>query len=134
MKKSVASIDHPLLEALATVDAAIHAEDLPASKVAAALSVVADRLAKMLADSDAGATIATAAPGSGQTRRRHSRSQDDRVADIRKASREAVGAGRAEMPALYRRARASTRSALRSQVKKLRGDRRTRQDSPGGEG
>lgn len=121
------------MAALAAADAAIHADAPPAERVASALAILADGLATMLASSDASSRTGGAA-GAKQIMRRHGRFQDDRIAEIRQASRDAVGSRRDQLPALYDQARSSTRAALRSQVKKLRIDRRTRKDAPGGEG
>ena len=125
---------HPLMAALAAADAAIHADAPPAERVATALTILADGLATMLASSDASSRMRGGNVGNKQIMRRHGRFQDDRIAEIRQASRDASGSRRDQLPALYDRARSSTRAALRTQVKKLRIDRRTHKDAPGGEG
>lgn len=132
-KRRVKPHDRPLHEALAAAEAAIRSNASPAARVAAALAVLADGLAKVLADSDTSSSRASAAAGTNQALARHRQSQDDRIAEIRKASSDAEGASMAELGELSTGARTSAKSALRSQVRKLRLRRRSGEDGPGGE-
>jgi hypothetical protein len=125
--------DHPLHSALAAAEAAIKSDSAPAARVAAALLILADGLATMLAASDVSSTRVSAIPGTNQALRRLGVSQDRRIAEIRIISSQAKGAASGELRRMSKKARASTKAALRTQVRKLRLRRRSDDDGPGGE-
>ena len=126
--------EHPLHAALNAAETAIKSDAAPAARVASALAILADGLATMLAESDDASASPSSAPGTSQALRRHDRSQDRSIAEIRTISADARDATHGDLQRMPKQARASTKAALRTQVRKLRIQRQSADDGPGGEG